>query len=140
MSSRERWTVYPLLFLALGLALRATSGSVDDDGTTRFIALDAGRVVCRELRIDSEDGETLVHVGRVKDGGGRIEIRDTRGRDVVAIGTHPRRADGGVELFGIDGREEARLSPTGFGPPPADEIDEADEIDNAAVPQDPSPR
>ena len=50
-----------------------------------------------------------MHVGRVKDGGGRIEIRDTRGRDVVAIGTHPRRADGGVELFGIDGREEARL-------------------------------
>ncbi len=44
---------------------------------------------------------------------------------------------GGVELFGIDGREEARLSPTGFGPPPADEIDE---IDDAAVPQDPSPR
>jgi len=121
MSSRERWTVYPLLFLALGLALKASSGSVGDDGTTRVAALDAGRIICRELRIDTDDGQTLVHVGRVRKGGGRIEIRDSSGRDVVAVGTHPDRADGGVELFDLDGHEVGRLSPTGFGPPPSDE-------------------
>ena len=43
------------------------------------------------------------------------------GRDVVAVGTHPDRSDGGVELFDLDGREVGRLSPTGFGPPPSDE-------------------
>ena len=64
MTNRERWTVYPLLFLAIGLAVRATTVT-PDDGRVRFGALDTGSILCRELRVESEDGTTLIHIGRV---------------------------------------------------------------------------
>lgn len=131
MTTRERWTVYPLLFLAIGLGVRAQSLTPDVEGVVRVDALDASRVVCRELRVDADDGTTLVHAGRVRGGGGgRIEIRDARGRDSVAIGTNPGRREGGVEFFETDGRESARLTTTGLGdPPPVDPS-----IEDAATP------
>lgn len=122
MTSRERWTVYPLLFLAIGLALRGQSGVPDAEGLTRFDGIDAARVVCRELRIDAEDGTTLVHVGRVRGGGGgRVEIRDSVGRDAISIGTRPGRNEAGVEFFDADGNESARLTADGLGGPPPEE-------------------
>ena len=111
MTTRERWTVYPLLFLAIGLAMRAQSSAPDLDGRQRVEVLDAASVICRELRVESADGPTLVHLGRVKGGGGgRIEIRDAKGNDSVAVGTRPGRREGGVEFFDFDGVESARLT------------------------------
>jgi len=122
MTTRERWTVYPLLFLAIGLALRGQPLAPGIDGMVRLDALEAALVVCRELRVDADDGTTLVHAGKVRGGGGgRIEIRDGKGRDVVAIGTNPGRREGGVEFFETDGRESARLTTTGLGDPPPDD-------------------
>ncbi len=129
MTNRERWTVYPLLFLAIGLAVRATA-VVPTDGLVRFEAIDTGSIICREVRVESDDGTTLVHIGRVKGGGGgRIEIRDAKGNDSVSVGTRPGRREGGVEFFERDGRESARLTPTGLGEPPPDEpvLDTPDE-------------
>ena len=122
MTTRERWTVYPLLFLAIGLAMRAQSGAPDLDGRVRVEVLDAASVICRELRVESADGPTLVHLGRVKGGGGgRIEIRDSKGNDSVAVGTRPGRREGGVEFFDFDGAESARLTAAGLDEPPPDE-------------------
>lgn len=63
MTERERWIVYPLLFLALGAALR---DKLVDRTTTRSI-------VCQELSIVDEDSSgpqqsqrTLARIGRVK--------------------------------------------------------------------------
>ena len=101
MTSRERWTVYPLLFLAIGLALRAATIPPAD---LKVDALEAGRVVCGEIVVTSDDGTKLVHVGRVKGGGGgRIEISDRTGAEAVAIGTGPESRDGGVEFFDTEG-------------------------------------
>jgi len=122
MTTRERWTVYPLLFLAIGLAMRAQSGTPDLDGRIRCEILEADSVVCRELRVESADGTTLVHLGRVKGGGGgRIEIRDARGNDSMAVGTRSGRSEGGVEFFERDGHESARLTSTGLDEPPPDQ-------------------
>lgn len=136
MTTRERWTVYPLLFLAIGLAMRAQSGAPDLDGRIRVEVLDAASVVCRELRVESADGPTLVHLGRVKGGGGgRIEIRDSRGNDSVAIGTRPGRSEGGVEFFDFDGAEVARLTAAGLDEPPPDHpAPEAPPTDETAPP------
>jgi hypothetical protein len=121
MTTRERWTVYPLLFLAIGLAMRAQSGVPDLDGRLRIEVLDAASIICRELRVESADGPTLVHLGRVKGGGGgRIEIRDAKGNDSVAVGTRPGRSEGGVEFFDFDGAESARLTAAGLDEPPPD--------------------
>ena len=114
MTIRERWTVYPLLFLAIGLAVRATSIPPE-----LFAAARIDRLECREIVVAGDDGTLLIHMGRVTGGGGgRIEVRDSRGLEAVAIGTRPGRREGAVEFFEIDGRESGRLTTTGLGDPP----------------------
>jgi hypothetical protein len=118
--------------------MRAQSGAPDLDGRIRVEVLDAASVICRELRVESADGPTLVHLGRVKGGGGgRIEIRDSKGRDSVAVGTRPGRSEGGVEFFDFDGVESARLTAAGLDEPPPDHpTPEAPPADEAASPAD----
>ena len=69
MNSRERWTVYPLLFLALGLAVRSAAIPPDTFVTARIEGLDATRLVCREIVVQADDGTILVHFGWVGGGG-----------------------------------------------------------------------
>ena len=105
MTSRERWTVYPLLFLAIGLAVRAGVPLEEPSDTLTAHAVEAGQVVCREIVVTGTDGTVLVHIGRVVGGGGgRIEIKDASGTDAIAIGTRPDGRDGGVERFDASGR------------------------------------
>ena len=110
MSSRERWTVYPLLFLAIGLALRAATTPPADMVVD---SLEAGRVVCGEIVVTSADGTKLVHIGRVTGGGGgRIEISDRTGAEAVAVGTGPESRDGSVEFFDATGSTTGILDAT----------------------------
>ena len=62
MTSRERWTVYPLLFLALGLAVRAAVLSEERLAAPPPDVIEADRVECRELLVRDTDGEILLHV------------------------------------------------------------------------------
>ena len=64
MTSRERWTVYPLLFLAIGLAIRPSVSEFEINTEV----LSSSHVRCRELMIESDDGTILLHMGRVVDG------------------------------------------------------------------------
>ena len=77
MTSRERWTVYPLLFLAIGLAMRAGLPLEEPSDTLAAHAVEAGRVVCREIVVT--------------------------GTDAIAIGTGPEGRDGRVERFDAEG-------------------------------------
>ena len=105
MSSRDRWTIYPLLFLALGLAVRAAMLPPARSPALAAVTLDAEQVSCREIVLTGTDGTVLVHIGRVVGGGGgRIEIKDATGTDAIAIGTGPEGRDGVVELFDAQGR------------------------------------
>jgi hypothetical protein len=107
MSSRERWTVYPLLMLAIGLALRAASVPSE-----KFAAgsIEAVRISCGEIVVTAEDGTTLVHIGRVKGGGGgRIEINDRAGVESISIGTTAEGRDGGIDFFDAEGQMTGRL-------------------------------
>lgn len=61
MTERERWIVYPLLFLALGTALR---DKLSEQTNTKLIR-------CQELVVTGEEiggkeGEVLVHISAVK--------------------------------------------------------------------------
>ena len=137
MTVKERWTVYPLLLLAIGLALRAGPGgpgSPSGDTLKAFKAqienLEVGAIVadgvfCRELAVfeNAEDSERiLIHAGRVEGGGGgRIEIRDAEGNDSVAIGTSAESREGSVEFFGPDGQSLGKLGPKKPAAEPAKE-------------------
>ncbi|MFN7811119.1 MAG: hypothetical protein ACK5SI_00460 [Planctomycetia bacterium] len=111
MNNRERWTVYPLLFLAIGLAVRAGIADRDPFDALRGARLEADQIFCREIVVTGSDGLPIVHVGRVRDGGGgRIEIRDAKGVDVIGIGTLPGDRNGGIDFFDADGRPLQRLA------------------------------
>lgn len=105
MTSRERWTVYPLLFLAIGLAVRAVAIPEERFAAARVADLEAARLTCREIVVEADDGTVLIHMGRVINaGGGRIEIKDARGTDSIAIGTRPDDRAGAVECYDAEGR------------------------------------
>jgi hypothetical protein len=115
MTTKERWTVYPLLLLAIGLALR---GELTSEATMTGETISAEAIVCRELAVIGEPLEAdkpspiIVHAGRVRGGaGGRIEIRDATGTDAVAIGTTAEGRDGGVEFFDAKGQLLGKLGP-----------------------------
>ena len=91
MSTRERWIVYPALFLALGTAikpklmqqeLRASSLS----STT----LRVGRVECAELSILGEDDRARV-TARAGARGGVIYLIDNQGNAVAIQADRARR-------------------------------------------------
>ena len=84
MSERERWIVYPLLFLALGTALR---DKMIDRTWSR-------NVVCEELLVvDGSRGSpsappTVAHLGRIEKGGrapsGQLSVDVVRAGEVIA--------------------------------------------------------
>jgi hypothetical protein len=112
MTSRERWTVYPLLFLAIGLAVRAVAIPEERFAAAKIGDLEAARLTCREIVVETEDGTVLIHMGRVIDaGGGRIEIKDEKGVDSIAIGTRPQNRAGAVECYDADGQPVPCLAP-----------------------------
>ena len=114
MSSRERWTVYPLLFLALGLAMRAVAVPSEEFAAAKVESLQATRRVCREIVVGDEDGTILVHIGRVVGGGGgRIEVKDRAGIESVSLGTRPDDRDGVVEFYDVQGNPAGRLDAAG---------------------------
>lgn len=108
MTTRERWTVYPLLFLAIGLAVRAATIAEGPAAVLRCDGLEAGTVTCRELVVTAADGTVLVHVGAVVGGGGGIRIKDIEGIDAVAIGRLPESRDGAIQFFDGEGRPVGR--------------------------------
>jgi hypothetical protein len=120
MTTRERWTVYPLLLLAIGLAVR---GNIDAPSRVSMVTaagVTADAIVCKELAIVTADGKIVVHAGRVKDGGGgRIEIRDAVGHDSLGLGTSPESRDGAVDFYDAEGQRFFRFGPR---PSPSPEI------------------
>ena len=90
MSERERWIVYPLLFLALGVALR--------DKLLHRIELlhhvESREIVCRDLRIVGDDGRIHMHLNsqgfaandqtwmRIR--AAKLEVAEVSAIDVVA--------------------------------------------------------
>ena len=117
MTSRERWTVYPLLFLALGLAVRAIAVPQGEFDAARVGALESTRLICKEIVIENDDGTILIHMGRVVGGGGgRIEIKDQDGVDAIAVGTQQDHREGVVEFFDATGGPAGQLSPSATAP------------------------
>ncbi|MFM7137831.1 MAG: hypothetical protein ACKO1M_12305 [Planctomycetota bacterium] len=116
MTTAERWTVYPLLLLAIGLAMRGQLGLDASPAAGRTISADT--VVCRELAVLGEADAIIIHAGRVEGGGGgRIEIRDPQGVDAMAVGTTAESRHGAVEFFDEQARLIGRLGPPVGGQP-----------------------
>jgi hypothetical protein len=98
MNERERWVVYPLLFLALGAALR---DKLIDQTISK-------RIVCQELTIVDDDvtgrhpGRELIKIGRLETAAGpSYGIVQVNGEVLV---------NGGVRVNGVvDARQIANV-------------------------------
>ena len=82
MNSRERWTVYPLLFLTLGIALT--------DKLTRQVQTD--RVICKNLLVTDRQGKPQVVVASAANGGNLL-VNDRDGKPQVVVAS---TAGGGI--------------------------------------------
>jgi hypothetical protein len=96
MSTRERWTVYPLLFLTLGIALT--------DKVTRQVSTDS--VVCKSLLVTDRQGKAEVIVASSSDGG-FLHARGTERSPDVIVG-HYQDWTG---LLFVDGKGNLAVRP-----------------------------
>ncbi len=90
MTERERWVVYPLLFLALGAALR---DKLVDRTVTK-------RIVCQELRIEDEP------------------VGNEPARVLAIIGREPKPTGSGTGFFYLNGNMDIIDGDPSAVPPP----------------------
>ncbi len=100
MTSRERWTVYPLLFLSLGMGLRSRL---------------TGTVQCENLVIASRDGKPVARLHATADHRGQLEFITPDGKVTLVEGTSPDGQSGMLEMFGVDGRPLVAIGVNMFG-------------------------
>jgi hypothetical protein len=95
MSDRERWIVYPLLFLAIGLGLN--NHALPDQHDANSAEVDALR--CKTLEVLDAQGKPKIKLGTI-DGSGLIETAAANGAVMTELGTG---AQGGhLTLFDAD--------------------------------------
>ncbi len=164
MSTRERWIVYPLLFLTLGIAMRdyflptkhlAVMNLAADEihakeinaqrvrcgesmaEKTRCNFLDSGRMECREWVVVGPEGRpAVVAAADPKSHNGRITTFSAEGRPLVQIRSID--ADGIVATFSKSGRVyimgEAGQRPSSRGVPEPRPQEKPEETDNIEQP------
>jgi hypothetical protein len=110
MSTRERWIVYPLLFLALGAALRdkmlnkiEVSRLQCDWLQVNGLATCEGQSVCRELIVAGPTGRPAVVAGTNPQLGNGGIIRTFTSNGLPLVQVAPSEVGGVVDVFGGGG-------------------------------------
>jgi hypothetical protein len=105
MTTRERWIVYPLIFLSLGVALRDKILLVGGNPRLHFQAGDilAGQISCSELNVLAPNGKPVVVAGaEVKTYSGLLETKTAKGEPLVQLRSN--ESGGFVTAIGRGGR------------------------------------
>jgi hypothetical protein len=115
MSTRERWIVYPLLFLTLGIALRdkivppdLKPLSVDADAI-RCRDLDVDTVRCRALTVVNGKNNRCMELGATTAGSGQLELFGLGGKMIFVAGAEKRGGSGLCQIADAEGRARAQL-------------------------------
>ena len=110
MSTRERWIIYPLLFLTLGIVLR---DKIVPQGHFQASELAAGRIHCGQLQVD----QTIAAGGLTARGiqCGELVITGQNGRPTVVVGTDLKTKGGVVTTWSPAGLPLVLLQPTDAG-------------------------
>jgi hypothetical protein len=114
MTTRERWVVYPLLFLTLGIALRdkflppAHFGALDINvreihaEKVRCNRLEAAQAECQLVTAGSPKGGGGVRLGVTAGSGGQLEVLGRNGKVLVLVGAEQGGGAGFVETLTAD--------------------------------------
>ncbi len=138
MSTHERWIVYPLLFLTLGMVMRDKvwpQSHFHAQEVTAYEEVLAKKITCDKLEVKSMK-TNLVQAGQVEAlgvavnnlkgqpvgrlqatvaGTGVLELYSAEGRPIVAAGADPTGKAGVMEILHSNGHPQARLLSTEFG-------------------------
>jgi len=102
MTSRERWVLYPLLFLTLGIVMR-------DKFFQRDTPIRARHILCRHLDVVDSNGQPQVQIEGIDDVGGVLKLYGAEGRPLVAMGPDETRKSGIIETYGAGGKPQVQL-------------------------------
>jgi hypothetical protein len=107
MTTRERWIVYPLLFLTLGIAMRdkvmppdrlssqevhchrLVAGTVECVQTVECARLETDSTRAGSIVVAKPSGKGRVRLEVTSDGAGRIELRGKEGDEIAVVGGNP---------------------------------------------------
>ncbi len=105
MSNRERWVVYPLLFLAIGLGLNNNIQlqEAQQDGHSAQVDL----LRCKTLEVLAADGKPRVTIGTTDQGEALLETASTAGKSLARISSNSSGAV--LSLFDRPGQSMVRL-------------------------------
>lgn len=116
MTTRERWIVYPLLFLTLGIVMRdkwfksPVDAPIVTAGKIRCAQLEVGKAQCGVLTIAGAKGEDRVLLGTSSNQSGVVELRGRDGKTVFMAGADKTGRFGVVETFSSNGALRVQLS------------------------------
>jgi hypothetical protein len=110
MSTRERWIVYPLLFLALGAAIKPKLVPPELRTNTGSAHLNVDRLRCRELYIVGTDDVPRIRMAPGKTSGdGEIQITDSAGKALVRLRADAASRAGLIETLRDDGKSQTAM-------------------------------
>ena len=118
MTNRERWVVYPLLFLTLGIAMRDKVAPP----SPRFMrpgvnALNVRCVhlECQDLTVAGPNGEKLIRMGVTPNQAGQMEIYGSDHTMVMVAGADITGRSGRVQTLAADTAPQVSLHSTDRG-------------------------
>jgi hypothetical protein len=105
MSTRERWIVYPLLFLALGAAIKPKLEALEAGAPgASTVDLDVDRIRCRALYVVGADNRPRIRMApALTSGEGELQITDERGKAMVRLRAEAASRGGLIETLREDG-------------------------------------
>lgn len=126
MTSRERWILYPILFLTLGITMRdkvipprLTAEEITAErircnyieaGRAECPRLDTFQTDCRVLVVSDGHGREAARLGSIPKGGGRLELFAQDGKNRIAIvGVDEAGTSGMVETLDKTGAPLTQL-------------------------------
>jgi hypothetical protein len=102
MSTRERWIVYPLLFLALGTAIKPK-------------LVPAERVTCRNLEVVDDELQPRIRLSTAASDDGEIRIINRDGKAVVLLKSGAATQSGLIETLNSHGQVQTAIMSSGSG-------------------------
>jgi hypothetical protein len=131
MSNRERWIIYPLLFLTFGAVMRDKLIIPPKLAAREVVCekihsdeMEVGRARCQDLStvqtrasrlvIDDDEGNNRAVLDVGNGGSGRLELLDADGRPAVGAGTDGTGRGGMMAVF-RDAKPRAEISSNAWG-------------------------
>ena len=140
MTTNERWVLYPLLFLALGIAVRdkvyppvrlaalekvtvygemtankIRCNQLEVGEKIRCNQLEVGKVECKVVTLTGPEGNEAIRMGVMPNLTGRLEVCGANGQTLVVAGADRSGHSGVVQTLRDDGFPQVQLHSTPTG-------------------------